>query len=96
MKIADGVEMLELSVNIMGQANKVHPVLLTGDDVLRQSYVTTVDSIPITLANALPNWPGYDLSKTNRRREVLHPASPLRLVAQVSNSFSFLLERTYF
>lgn len=31
MKLADGVEMLELAANMMGQASKIHPVLLTGD-----------------------------------------------------------------
>ena len=31
MKVANGVEMLELSVNMMGQANHVYPVLLTDD-----------------------------------------------------------------
>lgn len=31
MKVADGVEMLELTANIMGQVNKVHPVWLTGN-----------------------------------------------------------------
>lgn len=35
MKITDGVEMLELTANVMGQVNKVHPVLLTdGNEAL--------------------------------------------------------------